>query len=140
MSIEIKDSDCGLGNIIVGRSIINEEEFVDALKKHLRQDEDKFKKYRYSLSDYTSTIHFDISNKSLEIITEYCDIASNVNPEAVVAIVAKHELLYGLAKMWEILSNKTNWEKMVFRNREDAEVWIRTRVKEKYGIDDLTFR
>lgn len=42
-------------------------------------------------------------------------------------------------KMWEMLSDEMNWETMVFRNREDAEAWIKERVKEKYGIDDLTF-
>ena len=41
--------------------------------------------------------------------------------------------------MWEILADETKWEIMVFQNREDAEDWIRQKVKEKYGIGDLTF-
>jgi hypothetical protein len=139
MFIEIRDLDGGLGNIIIGREIIKEEEYVDALKEHLTQDEDKFKKYRYCLSDYTATTEIDITTKSVDLIALYCQKASIVNPEAVVAIVANEEFIYGLARMWEILIAETYWETMVFRNREGAEAWIKEKVKEKYGIDDLTF-
>jgi len=43
--------------------------------------------------------------------------------------------------MWEIIVENTGlqWETMVFRDREDAEDWIREKVKDKFGIDDLTF-
>jgi len=41
--------------------------------------------------------------------------------------------------MWEGLAGVTGWETMVFKNREDAEAWITKKVKEKYGIDVLTF-
>jgi len=139
LSIEISDSDGGLGNIIIGRKIIKDREYVDLMKKHLTQDEEKFKKYRYSLSDYTATTELDVSNDSIYLIAGYCDKASIVNPEAIVAVVASKDLIYGLARMWDILSYRTEWEKKVFRNREDAESWIKERVKEKFGINDLTF-
>jgi len=139
LSIEIRDSDGGLGNIIIGRETIKDREFVDAMKEHLTQDEEKFKKYKYSLSDYTATFEFDVSNDSIYLIAEYCDIVSIVNPDGIVAIVANKDLIYGLARMWDTLSYRTNWEKKVFRNREDAESWIKERVKEKFRINDLTF-
>ena len=31
------------------------------------------------------------------------------------------------------------WETNVLRTRRDAEAWVKDRVKEKFGIDDLTF-
>ena len=51
---------------------------------------------------------------------------------------ANRDLTYGLARMTEMLIDVTGWESKVFRNREDAEAWIKERVKEKYGILDLT--
>ena len=39
--------------------------------------------------------------------------------------------------MTQMLLDGTEWEYEVFRNREDAEAWIRERVSEKFGIDDL---
>ena len=109
------------------------------MKKHLTQDKEKFRKYKYSLSDFTAAKKFEISTQKVEQIAELCRSSSTVNSEAIVAVVANQNLIYGLARMWEMLSDEMNWETMVFRNREDAEAWIKERVKEKYGIDDLTF-
>ena len=139
MSVEIRDTDGGLGNIITGRGIIEEGEAIDVFIGHLTQDEEKFKKYKYSLSDYTATINIDFSNKSLELIAKHCNMASKVNSDAIVAYVTNKEPIFALIKIYEILSSETTWERMVFTNREDAEVWIRERVKEKFGIGNLTF-
>ena len=109
------------------------------LKKHLTQDKEKFRKFRYSLSDLTAVSKVEVPTKAIELIAEFCRSAAIVNPKAVVAAVADQDLIYGLARMLEILRDETDWENEVFRNREDAEAWIRERVKEKYGIDNLTF-
>ncbi len=138
MPITITDTDGGLGNIITGGAIISENEFLDTFKAHLTQDGEKFKQYRYSLSDYTNTIKLELSNKSLEIIAEYCQWASMTNPEAIVAFVADQEMVYRLAKIYEILTQHSKWEQQVFTNRKDAEAWIKQRVKEKYAIENLT--
>ena len=90
MPVEIRDSDGGLGNIIIGRGIITEEELVDALKKHLAQDKDRFKQYRYSLSGYTAATKFELTTQKVRLIAEFCKSASTVNPGAIVAIVANH--------------------------------------------------
>ena len=139
MTIEIKDVDGGLGNIILFTGIVEEEEFVNVMTKHMKQDRDKFKQYRYSLSDLTAVTTIDISRNAIELIANLSEKAANVNPKAVVAIVAGQDLVYGLARMIGILRDETDWEEMVFRNREDAEAWIKKRVREKYGIEDLSF-
>ena len=139
MCVEIRDLDNGLGNIIIGREIVNEEELVDALKNHLTQDNDKLKKYKYSLTDYTGGTKFEVSTQKVEQIAKICESSSIANSEAIVAVVAEQDFMFGIARMWELLSDGTNWETMVFRNREEAEAWIKERVKQKYGIDDLTF-
>ena len=139
MPVEIKDLDDGVGVIITGWGILTEEEWIDSLAKHLTQDKDKFKKYRYSLSDYTAVTETKISNNAINVIATYCEDASEVNPKPVVVIVADQDILFGLSRMWELLVDSTDWETMVFRNRDDAEAWISEKVKEKYGIDDLKF-
>ena len=139
MSIEVRDVDGGLGNIISGGTVVTDNTYVTALIQHLTQDQEKFKKYKYSISDYTATSEAHLTHASITLISEYCSKAARVNPHAIVAIVSNHDLTYGLARMWEMLSFETPWEKMVFRNRPDSEAWIRQRVKEKFGIKDLTF-
>jgi len=139
MPIEIKDLDNGLGNIITGQGIVTEEELVDALKQLLTQDKDKFRKYRYSLTDYTAVKKIEISTEKVRQIAEFCVRSSIANSKAIVAVVANQDLIYGMARMWEIMSDKAKWETMVFKNREEAEAWIKERAKQKYGIDDPKF-
>ena len=139
MPIQIRDLDGGLGNIITGKGDVEEQELFEALRKHLTQDKDKFKKYKYSLSDYSALQKFNISTKNIEQIANYCKISSEVNHDAVVAVVAGRDLIYGLARMWERLVDGTGWEIKIFRNRKDAEVWIKDKAKEKHGIADITF-
>lgn len=61
MPVEINDSDEGLGNIIIGRGNIKQTKLVNALKKHLTQDKNKFKQYKYSLSDYSAITQLELS-------------------------------------------------------------------------------
>jgi len=138
MPIEIKDLDGGLGVLIFGTGVVSNDDYVDKHKKHLLQNKDKFNKYRYSLSDLTAVTEADISSESISLIAGLCRSAAKFNPYPVIAIIANQNLIYGLARMTEMLIDATGWEHEVFRNREDAESWIRERLKKKYGIGDLT--
>ena len=51
-----------------------------------------------------------------------------------VAIYAKNDLPFALARMWEVLVNEIGWETYVFRERTDALAWTGERVSEKFGI------
>jgi hypothetical protein len=139
MSFEIRDLNGGVGVIITGEGVVTEKEYVDVLVKHLTQDETKFKKYRYSLSDYTAVTEIIIPTEAIELIATYCESASKVNPKPVIALVADQDLIFGLSRMWELLIDATEWVTGVFRKRDDAEAWITQNVKEKYGIDGITF-
>ena len=137
MPIEIKDCDGGIGNLIVGRMIVTDQEYIESLTRHLTQDKEKFSKYRYSLTDLTAATKLNISNETVNIIAQLCIEASKVNPNPIVAIVANDDLIYGLSRMYQSLVDMTEWETMVFRSRNESEEWIKERVREKFGIDNL---
>ena len=139
MPLEIIDLDNGLGNLITARGVLSENEFLETLIKHLTQDKDKLKKYRYSLGDYTGVTEFNVSTQAIETIASYCRSAAKNNPDAIVATIAKSDLLFGMARMSEILRGDTGWEESVVRDIHEAKEWIKKRVKEKYGIEDITF-
>jgi hypothetical protein len=139
MSIETTDLDGGIGVLFVGQGILTNQEYVDIYERHLRQDKEKFSKYRYSLSDFTEVSDTDVTNESIQFIAGLCIAASRINPYPIVALVANISLAYGLSRMFEALSFETGWEVMVFRSKEEAMKWIKERVKDKYGIDDLSF-
>ena len=139
MPIEITELDGGLGIFIRGWGISIEGELINELKKYLMQDKEKLKKYRYSLSDYSAITKADISTKTVELTADFLLSIADINPDIIAATVVSQDFLFGLARMGEILRSKASWEEMVFRNREDAEKWIKERVKKKYGIETLTF-
>lgn len=140
MAIETVDIDDGKGVLFVGRGMVTDKEFVDIYKAHLTQDAKNFSRYRYSLSDLEGVKDTDIKNESIEHIANLCESASKINPNPIVAWVAKEPLIYGLSRMVEILMSGTNWETMVFKSRADAVHWIRKRVKEKFGFDDIELK
>ena len=139
MPIEINDWDAGLGNIIHGQGIVSEQELIDVLRKHLTQDKEKFKKYRYSLCDLTAVTKLDVTIKTVEAVANLCIQAANVNPDPVVAFVGERDHVFGLMRMHEINISGTDWETMVFRSKKEAVGWIKEQVKEKFGIVDLSF-
>lgn len=80
----------------------------------------------------------DVPTEAINLVAQYCVEASRVNPDAVIAIIADQDLIYGLSRMFQVLAEETGWEIEIFRLRDDAEAWIKKRVKEKFGIYDLT--
>ena len=140
MPIDIKnDADNGLGVIFTGRRIITDNECLDIYKKHLIQDQDKYQKYRYSLNDWMAVTEVAVSSDTIDQIADFCKSAAKINPDLIVTHAANKDITFGLSRMWEFLAAETKWEIMVFRNRKDAEDWIRQKVKEEHGIGDLTF-
>ena len=139
MLIGIKDCDDGVGVIIEFSGTVTDQEYVDSVQRHLTQEPDKFRKYRYSFTDATAITRLDISTESINLIAELCIEASKVNPDPIVAIAADGGLAYGLARMFEALADITNWETMVFKSKEEAIEWIKARVKDRFAIDNLTF-
>jgi hypothetical protein len=55
--------------------------------------------------------------------------ASDTNPNIVVAIVASTDLQFGMSRVWQVYVEKSKFVTKVFRDREDAESWL----KEKLG-------
>jgi hypothetical protein len=82
-----------------------------------------------------------VSTSELETIASQNEKASEYLTDGMIAVVAKNDLVFGISRMWEALVENTGlqWEIVVLRAKEDAEAWIQKRVKEKFGIHDLTF-
>ena len=141
MPVEITDLDEGRGNLVIGRGVVTGEEFVNALRSHFSQDEDKFRNYKYSLTDHSAvTAIIDVSVGDVRTIAQLCRQASRVNPDAVVAVVADRNVLFGLTRMWEMLQDGSGWTVKAFRTRDAAEAWIRETVRETFGIEHLAIR
>ena len=145
MPIEIKDCDGGLGRIIVSRGMVTDQELIDSLKTHLTHDKEKFKKYKYLLIDHTALTKVAITDETVEVIAERFADASSINPDLIAAMAtnvtigANIDHINRISKMYELFIYRSHWETMVFRTKNEAVRWIKGKVSEKFGIDDLTF-
>ncbi|MFH1933079.1 MAG: hypothetical protein ABIN18_15995 [Pseudomonadota bacterium] len=145
MPIEIIDCDDGIGNIIVTRGMVTDQELIDSLERHLTHDKEKFKKYKYILIDHTALTKVDITNETVEFIAGLYADTSRVNPDSIVAMVtyvtygASIDLINRISRMHELFVYRSCWETLVFRTKGEAVRWIREKVRDKFGIDDLTF-
>ena len=145
MPIEIKDCDGGIGTIIETRERLTDRELIDAFDDHLAPDPEKFKQYKYILIDHTALTKVDITDETVETISGLFAEPSRGNPDSIVALVVY--VSYGanidqadrISKLNELFSNQACWETLLFRTKPQAVRWIKGKVKEKYGIDDLTF-
>ena len=81
----------------------------------------------------------DISSRAIRLIAEECVKAAYINPDIVIAEVVGDNYVFGMVRMSHILRSPGGWEENVFRNRTDAEAWIRARVKDKFGLTDISF-
>lgn len=139
MPVEKRETDDGLGVIIIGSGSVTEAEYLDFYTRELSQGPDACKNCRYSLHDYSEVTSVTIASSAVGQIASFSKKAAEANPDCVTAIVADKDIIFGLARMWEIQSSDAQMDVMVFRNREDAEAWIRQEVKERFQIADLTF-
>ena len=139
MPIIIKDVQDGLGVIITGSGVVTDEDYLNEFRKHLTQDKEKIAKYRYTLGDYSAATEVNVTYDAIQEVSEMCLGVSKIVPEQLVALVASRDLTYGLIRMADSLMYGTGWEQKVFRDRQEAEDWIKKRAREKYGIADITF-
>lgn len=145
MPIEIKDCDGGIGNFIVSRGTVTNQELIDSLERHLTDDKEKLKKYKYILIDHTALTRVDITDERIKYIAGLIADTSRVNPDLIAAMVAyvpigaNMDLINRIARLHELFIYQSCWETRVFRTKPEAVRWIKEKVREKFGIDNLTF-
>jgi hypothetical protein len=138
MPVEKKSTDNGLGVIVIGSGAVTEAEYLEFYKRELSQGAFAAD-YRYTINDYSEVTSISIASSAVREIAGYSKKAAEINPDCITAIVADKDVIFGLARMWQLHVGDLQQEIMVFRNRDDAEAWIRQEVKEKFQIDGLTF-
>lgn len=136
MAIDVTYLDDGVGISWLGGGIVTGQDLIDASEETFGPEE-RLKQIRYALVDFThidgvSILPADIREKAI-----LNGRAARVAPDAVVALVAEKDLMFGLARVWDAYVERLSWETEVFRSVGDAESWIRERIG-RASPDDLT--
>jgi hypothetical protein len=133
IDMEIRHGNRGLVLICHGTYDVKER---IQIRNQLLSSPDLLKSIRYVLIDEMRVKSIDIATPDLQYIAEQDKRLQDLFvPNLPVAIVAAHDLQYGLARMWEALVSKTGWDVTVVRTLPEAAVWIRRKLKERFDID-----
>lgn len=136
MPIDIKILHDGVGVLYHCHGTVTGKDFIEANKRVLTFNEQLLKKVRYGIVDETASDDIHMSESEMvTIAAQNKKIASLVPPGAIVAVVARGDFAFGLARIWESFIEHTGWETMTFRTRWKAEGWIKEKVKANFGVD-----
>jgi hypothetical protein len=118
------------GIISRGEGLITGSE-IKELNDIIYESPEKIKKIKYQICDLTNASDFSTSESELRAISAKDTKASKINPNMLIAVVGKKDVIFGLARMWEAFSYDSPFETMVFRKMEDAQQWIREKLHKK---------
>jgi hypothetical protein len=107
---------------IVFAGEVTKSEFIELMDRYFREPSSAFPLGLFDLSDVTGV---DVAAESVRDAArragEYVDSRLDGGK---LAIVAPRDLLFGMARMYEILRGDSPVEVRVFREREEAESWL----------------
>jgi len=89
----------------------------------------------YTFFDFNDVTRVDISNSQLRRAAAISIRASAHQAVGrIVAIYAKDDFPFALARMWQVFVDQTGWATRVFRDRSEATAWVRELAIVRFGI------
>jgi hypothetical protein len=132
MPIEVHILQDGMGRLWVRRGVLTGKEIIANNERILNSK--SYQGVRWLLIDDTETT-LDVSAAEVRIIKQQDDRIAAVLPELVTAIVVPYDLGFGMARMWEMLTERPGWSVRAFRSRPEAEAWLREEVRRKFAME-----
>jgi hypothetical protein len=129
MPVEIKYFNDGYGIELVGKGVVTGQEIYDA--NIIVYSGDTLLKQKYQIINFANVEKLDVSQEEAVRLANQDIEASRTNPNIVIAVVAALNHAFGLGRMWEAHVNKSDFETMVFRRREEAVAWINKKIADQ---------
>ena len=93
---------------------------------------------RYILIDTSETETLAMDRAGIQQVAAGDVRLAARHPGIVVAVFCPSDIAFGMARMYETLSEQSSWRIRVFRDRDKAEAWLRSELAEAGG-EALTF-
>jgi len=133
MPIKIDYVDGKRGVILTCTGVVTGAEVIDVNKEIYRRDETAAP-LLYQLIETDGLTGVNISTRELHDIADQDVAASRTIPNSVIAIYVSQDLPYALARMWQVFVERSGWETNVFRERAEAEAWLKAEVAARFGF------
>ena len=76
------------------------------------------------LCDYRSIEDFDVSSQDIDEITDWQSSIDSLIGNGKCAVVASKDSVFGMSRMWEMISSERSQDICVFREMDDAVSWL----------------
>ena len=76
------------------------------------------------LCDYSNIEDLDVTTSDMDDITEWQSSIDALIGAGRCAVVARKDSVYGMSRMWEIISSERSQQICVFRQMNDAVTWL----------------
>jgi hypothetical protein len=135
MTIEVDYVDDGKGALYKASGVLSGEELIAANGRVLSRALGG-ESLLYSFFDCNSITGVAISDAQLRRVADQ-DVAASqrMRNRVIVAIYAKDDVPFALARMWMVYVEAAGWETNVFRRKSEAVAWLKERVATAFGVD-----
>ena len=135
MTIDVDYLDDGKGAIYKASSVLSGEELIAANERVLSRALGGGS-LLYSFFDCNSITGVAISDAQLRRVADQ-DVAASrrMRNRVIVAIHAKDDVPFALARMWMVYVEAAGWETNVFRRKSEAVAWLKERMTAAFGVD-----
>ena len=135
MPIQLEFVHDGLGVIYRCKGTLGLQHFSVA-NDQLLAAPDRIRKLKYAVIDAALMEPTFFSPSQMDgIVLQDRQIASYSVRRLLVPLVAERNVVFALARMWEVFIEGIGWETKIFPSLAGAQDWIRIRVKEKFRLD-----
>jgi hypothetical protein len=107
---------------VVARGKVNVLELRDIYSELIKHDD--WRAGFDILCDYRGIEDFDVSTRDIDDMAEWQTSIDNKIGSGKCAVVASRDSVFGMSRMWEMISAERSQRICVFREMEDAEAWL----------------
>jgi len=123
----------GVGRLWIGHGVLTGKDLIANNDRVFRSK--SYEGVRWLLIDETDATLKDLSPEEIRTIREQDDRLAAVLPQLVTAVVAPNDFIFGMSRMWEMLTERPGWSVRAFRSRPEAEAWLREEVRRRFEIE-----
>lgn len=130
MPVEINIIDNGMGIEFISSGVVTGKEIIEANRKIYNQEH--LERLKYKIVDRSDCTDYQVTSHDIEVIADQDMMASEINKDITVLLVAPTELQFGMTRMWQTLSDESGFESIIFKDRPSANKYL----KEKFSNPD----
>jgi len=108
---------------LLGTGVVQGSEILEA-NRQIIDERERLGEVRFALVVFEASASVDVTTTEVRDIAEQDRLMKEWIPRCTVAVVARQDIQFGLARMWESYVSRVGWRTSVFRSRIEAEQWL----------------